>query len=585
MAVGSAAAFTQAGWSLGLGDISLNSYLNEPLRAELVLLETDGLNVEDIRLGLASEQEFARLGVERAQFLTKLVFDVQGDGAAIRAVLTTELPLREPYLNFLVEARWPEGRLLREYTLLIDLPPRETERETSAAIGAAPEAMLPAENPSRYVDRDADNEIRPGGSYLVRNSDTLWRITAASKPLDATMEQAMLSIVLANPDAFDRGNINGLKSGYVLSLPTVEEIVISPQDAKEEVARQNAVWIDPDLETAPGLTLVADPIPAPDRALPAEVLEVAMRPSTLDEVEGAGEATVNQAAPGLNLASSPEFDALMNKVEVLERNLLRLEQQLDQRDAELAALRTQLLAATSRSEQPAVNKRQPTEVLPNWVLLAGTGLLISGALAGWWGHRRRTISRSDSTRVMGEATKPEAPPVAYPIDAPSDSRMPAEVVFESGETDDFLSRDATTAASTAPGEVISEPFVARVDPPGVIPSDTHAVSSSDLETDVSSEKTPVGEPQALEGLSLVPMPDVAEAASMAQGEDAASSESSAAEESIYGAETDPVDSKLDLARAYIDMGDEEGARSVLAEVMREGDLSQQAEAQELLLRL
>ncbi len=263
----------------------------------------------------------------------------------------------------------------------------------------------------------------------------------------------------------------------------------------------------------------------------------------------------------------------------------RLEQQLDQRDAELVALRTQLLAATSRSEQLAVNKRQPTEVLPNWVLLAGTGLLISGALAGWWGHRRRTIARSDSARVMGEATKPEAPAVAHPIDSPSDSRMPAEGVFESGETDDFLSRNATTAASTAPGEVISQPFVARVDPPEVIPSDTHAVSSSDLETDVSSEKIPVGEPQALEGLSLVPMSDAAEAASMAQGEDAASSESSAAEESIYGAETDPVDSKLDLARAYIDMGDEEGARSVLTEVMREGDLSQQAEAQELLLRL
>ena len=67
--------------------------------------------------------------------------------------------------------------------------------------------------------------------------------------------------------------------------------------------------------------------------------------------------------------------------------------------------------------------------------------------------------------------------------------------------------------------------------------------------------------------------------------DADSTEKAAADESIYGAETDPIDSKLDLARAYIDMGDEEGARPVLMDVIKEGDLAQQAEARELLLRL
>ena len=81
------------------------------------------------------------------------------------------------------------------------------------------------------------------------------------------------------------------------------------------------------------------------------------------------------------------------------------------------------------------------------------------------------------------------------------------------------------------------------------------------------------------GLSLAPMDDNVDSS------DADSTEKAAADESIYGAETDPIDSKLDLARAYIDMGDEEGARPVLMDVIKEGDLAQQAEARELLLRL
>jgi pilus assembly protein FimV len=87
------------------------------------------------------------------------------------------------------------------------------------------------------------------------------------------------------------------------------------------------------------------------------------------------------------------------------------------------------------------------------------------------------------------------------------------------------------------------------------------------------------------GLSLVPVTDNSEEVQSFAEAGVADQESSGTEESIYGLETDPVDSKLDLARAYLDMGDEEGARLVLTEVIREGNLTQQAEARELLLRL
>ncbi|HCI87802.1 MAG TPA: peptigoglycan-binding protein LysM, partial [Gammaproteobacteria bacterium] len=100
------------------------SYLNEPFRAEVSLLEADALNDNDVHVDLASDAEFERLGVSRDFFLTRINFQVESDESGRRVVLTTEAPLREPYLDFVVEARWPDGRLLREYTVLIDLPPR-----------------------------------------------------------------------------------------------------------------------------------------------------------------------------------------------------------------------------------------------------------------------------------------------------------------------------------------------------------------------------------------------------------------------------------------------------------------------------
>ena len=113
----SAAVISRDGWALGLGELALFSYLNEPFRAEVALLEADSLDDKDVHVGLASDAEFERLGVSRDFLLTRINFEIEADGSGRRVVLTTETPLREPYLDFVVEARWPDGRLLREYTV------------------------------------------------------------------------------------------------------------------------------------------------------------------------------------------------------------------------------------------------------------------------------------------------------------------------------------------------------------------------------------------------------------------------------------------------------------------------------------
>jgi pilus assembly protein FimV len=107
--------------ALGLGDVRLESFLNEPLRASVDLLNMGGLHEDEIKIRLATTEDFDKLGIERNYFLTSITFNVVADGhGGARIEISSEEPVLEPYLDFIVEARWPSGRLIREYTVLVD---------------------------------------------------------------------------------------------------------------------------------------------------------------------------------------------------------------------------------------------------------------------------------------------------------------------------------------------------------------------------------------------------------------------------------------------------------------------------------
>src|SRR5690606_11761018 len=120
-------------WALGLGDIRLSSALNEPLRAEIQLLSATPEELSNLKVALAPAATFERYGIDRPFYLTRLQFRVQEagpNGATVR--VTSSEPLTEPFVTFLVEATWSSGRLLREYTVLLD-PPTFAPPPTSQA--------------------------------------------------------------------------------------------------------------------------------------------------------------------------------------------------------------------------------------------------------------------------------------------------------------------------------------------------------------------------------------------------------------------------------------------------------------------
>lgn len=255
LAIAAATALTtEMAHALGLGEVTLQSSLNQPLIAEIELLDAKSLAPGEVIPVLASLEEFNRAGIDRQYFLTDLKFTpvLRPNGKSVIQVSSSK-PVREPYLNFLVEVLWPNGRLLREYTLLLDPPLYSPETAAAAApqlpISApAPRAVEPARPaPVRSVAASPASvataaPTQDGSQYKTSARDTLWDIAERNRR-SGTVHQTMLAIQDLNPDAFIDGNINRMKSGQVLRLPDAQQISKRSQgEAIAQVAEQNAAW-------------------------------------------------------------------------------------------------------------------------------------------------------------------------------------------------------------------------------------------------------------------------------------------------------------------------------------------------------
>ena len=239
--------FTNTVFALGMGELKLNSSLNEPLDAEIELLNVGDLGELEMLVGLASRDDFETAGVDRLFLLTDLRFKVDlsnPDKPMIR--VSSRKPIREPYLDFLMELHWPSGRLLREYTLLLDLPIYATERASAKKIKAAsvsPQPQLtkkkqtqPVRTALSPVASQVQTPASMSGEYRVASGDTAWGIAKRIKPNNASIMQSLAAIKQSNPSAFINGNINLLKSGAVLRLPSATEISqLSRNEVNSEV--------------------------------------------------------------------------------------------------------------------------------------------------------------------------------------------------------------------------------------------------------------------------------------------------------------------------------------------------------------
>ena len=255
--------------ALGLGEIELQSYLNEPLNAEINLRKSEGVSPGDVFVNIAPQSAYERVGIDRNFFLTKLNFQVTTapDGSLLVNVSSRE-PLREPYLNFLLEVTWPNGRLMREYAILVDPPVYAEESGVEEQVSAPTTSQVQPRQQARQTapsrSSGTTSQGRSAGSRTLgptNSADTLWTIAAQVRPNNnLTMQQVMLAIQDLNPDAFIDGNINRLKRGEILRIPDENQIRSrSRAEDNQEVAAQNRALATPPERTVDATGDAADP--------------------------------------------------------------------------------------------------------------------------------------------------------------------------------------------------------------------------------------------------------------------------------------------------------------------------------------
>ncbi|EDN70686.1 conserved hypothetical protein, secreted [Beggiatoa sp. PS] len=240
-------------YAVGLSHIQVYSKLNQPLSAKINVLSVPKGKASALQVNLASASAFRRAGIERPYVLTKLRFSAIATGKTSAAIrISTQQPLKEPFINFLVEVSWPGGRILREYTALLDPPlykpklrtitaqsTRRTATNTSRRVSKKSTTsrrrtqntrrtnVKRSSRPNRSSRRTRTKNRQPvraprprgGGSYTVSRNDTLWRIANRTRPKGVSLNQHMLNIYRSNSSAFIRGNKNLIKSGKVLRIP------------------------------------------------------------------------------------------------------------------------------------------------------------------------------------------------------------------------------------------------------------------------------------------------------------------------------------------------------------------------------
>ena len=264
-----------AAWALGLGKLQVQSALGESLRAEIDITSLSPEEASNLRIRVAPPESYRAAGVDYNPVLpgTEVVLQRRADGRPYLRI-TSDRGVQEPFVDVILEITWASGRLVREYTLLLD-PPTATARAPAAAPAVAPTMSAAAPEPTapRAVERRpaparAESEpvapreprapriaaaaapapaaAKPAGTdgadeYRVKAGDSLSKIAARTQRGGVSLDQMLVSLYRSNPQAFVDNNMNRLKSGVVLSVPSAESAKgTAPSEARQVIQAQSA---------------------------------------------------------------------------------------------------------------------------------------------------------------------------------------------------------------------------------------------------------------------------------------------------------------------------------------------------------
>jgi pilus assembly protein FimV len=379
----------------GLGRITVFSGLGQPLRAELEI----AANKEELAgmaARLAPSDVFSQAGIDYAAALRDLRFSVEkrSNGQAVVKV-TSVRPINEPFLDFLVELNWPNGRLVREYTFLLDPP------EIATKTSAAPVSMVEAKVVETLRGRDKVSRQTPSpaapapapaprkesapapvpkvaaeaakgntaGTHVVKAGETLRKIASENQYQGVSLEQMLIGLYQNNPDAFSGKNINRLKSGAILGIPEKAAVeAVSEAEAKKVYLAHASDWnayrqklagaaakAPVKEESAGQVSTGKITAKVEEKATPAEQAKDQVKVS---RTEAAGKS--GAASEADRIAKDKALQEAQSRLVSLEKNVDELQKLLELKNKKLAEMQQ----APAKSPEPvkAVEPAKPVEL-------------------------------------------------------------------------------------------------------------------------------------------------------------------------------------------------------------------------------
>ena len=592
-------------WALGLGEIQVQSAMNEPFSARIAVLNPGDVEEGELLVALGGVNDYQAAGVRWEFSHSDLRFEVEFTNPSAPVVLVfSSRPIREPYLNFLVQTRWPTGRLLREYTVLLDFPvfggnspqPNTSAPATASVPAPAPtpapapqvtRAAAPAASaPAAAAARPAPAAVAPAPSSTpatdsalgadeirIEIGDTLWSLGGrVAAQMGVSRQQAMLALRDTSPGAFVEGNLNLLKAGSVIRLPSRAEA--TRRSAEQASAEYVAAMQQGGVSATPLQSRVADF--REDGAANDSAAQFRLASNT------AGDATV--AGSGQLAAADDEIQRLQDEKAVLSdqlqaaevqnqylrERLANLEEQVELMDrlvtvqSESAAEVQQAIAASEELAAAAevvaapvasadVREQGLLGSIIGWLPLVG--LVLVGLLVGAYlvMRRKKDSDAADSASLDYDEYEED--------EEADDAESAEEISLDLGETEDDAESD--NADDNADDDQSDESF-----------DDLEATLNSDLddlaamldEDDIESD-----EPAAEVALETDESALVSVSESDADDDLLADFEDDGDDLESSDLDLDvECETKLELAEAYLEMGDKSGAKELLDEVSRDG---------------
>jgi pilus assembly protein FimV len=445
-----------AAHALGLGEIHVNSALNEPLAADIEILGATAEELSSLSASVANRDTFLRFGAERPAFLASATFKVSHDlkGKPVLVIRSTD-SFTEPLVNLLIDLRWHNGEVIRQYSLLLDPAGFPAATQVAAAVRSpvvAPSSLVLPAPPAAVTNTPAANPTRAITHVKIGAKATLrgvaWRVGARS---DSDLKKTMLAIFRANPHAFE-GNINRLRLGAVLTIPSAADIsTISKEEASREIHAQMTDWrASPQkvrTAAAPAQAMPAQAMPA--QAMPAQAMPAPVPGITPNE-PAATQAGVDAAEAALNL-----------RVQSLEQGLHDMQGQLQREHSKLLDVQAQVRFAEQALSDPVATAQAPRQ----WLLtsLIGGLALLAGALGAMFLKLRRRATPkivANSTMagrapMMGEISNSAAEQAVAEEPAPRDTPRSAPRPAFQDSIDLSAARNSVREVAAPPKPVIT----------------------------------------------------------------------------------------------------------------------------------